>query len=252
MHNTGTVLAKRLRAVALVALCVIMASAMTLALSGCGSNASSDNGSSSSTSQAKYRILDEKLSTEHFGVGFKLGDTTLRDAVEYTMVGLYNDGTVQQLCDKYSDQGVNFDAWQLTSTDATADSVAAATKELGSSEKFIVGFDKEFPPYGYVGDDGQYTGFDLDLAQAVCAKNGWTFVPQPIDWDAKDAELNSGNISCIWNGFTIEGRENTYTFTQPYMDNSQVVCVKADSSINSLADLAGKTVMAQADSAALD
>ncbi len=73
----------------------------------------------------------------------------------------------------------------------------------------------------------------------------------PINWDAKDAELASGAIDCIWNGFTIEGREDQYLWTQPYMDNSQVIVVRSDSGIASLADLEGKVVMAQADSAAL-
>lgn len=116
--------------------------------------------------------------------------------------------------------------------------------------KFVVGFDQDFPPYGYLGDDGQFTGFDLDLAKEVCERNGWEVEYKPINWDAKDLELSSGSIDCIWNGFTIEGRENDYTFTDPYMDNSQVIVVSADSGISSLADLEGKVVMAQVDSAA--
>jgi polar amino acid transport system substrate-binding protein len=115
----------------------------------------------------------------------------------------------------------------------------------------IVGFDAEFPPYGYKDDSGEYVGFDLDLAQEVCNRRGWTLVKQPIDWDSKDMELNSGAIDCIWNGFTMNGRENDYTWSVPYVDNSQVVIVKKDSGINSLSDLAGKTVVVQADSSAL-
>ena len=116
---------------------------------------------------------------------------------------------------------------------------------------FIVGFDAEFPPYGYKDDSGNYVGFDLDLAKEVCERNNWTFKAQPIDWDAKDAELDSGSIDCIWNGFTINGRENDYTWSEPYIDNKQVVVVKSDSGINSLKDLAGKTVETQKDSSAL-
>jgi len=116
---------------------------------------------------------------------------------------------------------------------------------------FIVGFDAEFPPYGYKDDNGEYVGFDLDLAAEVCKRNEWTLVKQPIDWDSKDMELNSGSIDCIWNGFTMNGRESDYTWSVPYIDNSQVVIVKSDSGINQLADLAGKTVVVQADSSAL-
>lgn len=113
-----------------------------------------------------------------------------------------------------------------------------------------VGFDQSYPPYGYVGDDGEFTGFDLDLAAEVAKRNGWELELEPIDWDAKDTLLNSGAITCIWNGFTMENREDDYTFSVPYMLNKQVVVVRADSGISSLEDLAGKTVLTQVDSAA--
>ena len=118
-------------------------------------------------------------------------------------------------------------------------------------DTFIVGFDAEFPPYGYKDDSGNYVGFDLDLAKEVCERNNWTFQAQPIDWDAKDAELDSGSIDCIWNGFTIYGRENDYLWSDPYIDNKQVIVVKSDAGIDSLDDLAGKTVETQKDSSAL-
>ena len=131
---------------------------------------------------------------------------------------------------------------------------SAEQKDTSASAtgKLIVGFDKAYPPYGFVGDDGEYTGFDLDLAKAVADKLGWEIEYNAIDWDAKDADLNSGVINCIWNGFTMEGRENDYTFSKPYMLNAQVVVVKKDSGIASLDDLAGKTVETQLDSAASD
>lgn len=113
-----------------------------------------------------------------------------------------------------------------------------------------VGFDQSYPPYGYVGDDGEFTGFDPDLAAEVAKRNGWDLGLEPIDWDAKDTLLNSGAITCIWNGFTMENREDDYTFSAPYMLNKQVVVVRADSGISSLEDLAGKTVLTQVDSAA--
>ncbi len=129
-----------------------------------------------------------------------------------------------------------------------------ATAEDTSADiaTFTVGFDQSYPPYGYVGDDGEFTGFDLDLAAEVADRNGWEIELEPIDWDAKDTLLDSGAITCIWNGFTMEGREEDYTFSSPYMLNGQVVVVKADSGIENLEDLAGKTVITQVDSAALD
>ncbi|MCD7746552.1 MAG: amino acid ABC transporter substrate-binding protein [Lachnospiraceae bacterium] len=117
---------------------------------------------------------------------------------------------------------------------------------------FTVGFDAEYPPYGYMDDDGEYTGFDLELAQAVCDLLGWELVKTPIDWDAKDMELESGAIDCIWSGFTINGREDDYAWSYPYVDNSQVIVVSEESGITSLDDLAGKIVGVQAASAALE
>lgn len=116
---------------------------------------------------------------------------------------------------------------------------------------FTVGFDAEFPPYGYMDENGEYTGFDLELAQEVCDRNGWTLIKQPIDWDSKDMELSSGAIDCIWNGFTINGREDDYTWSVPYVDNSQVFVVAADSGIATESDLADKIVGVQKDSSAL-
>jgi polar amino acid transport system substrate-binding protein len=126
-----------------------------------------------------------------------------------------------------------------------------ANKTANDNNTFIVGFDAEFPPYGYKDDNGSYVGFDLDLAKEVCERNNWTFVAQPIDWDAKDAEIDSGSIDCIWNGFTIDGREKDYTWSDPYFDNKQIFVVKSSSGISSIADLKDKTVETQKDSSAL-
>lgn len=135
----------------------------------------------------------------------------------------------------------------------SAENEAPATDNAATEErtKLIVGFDAEYPPYGYRNEAGDYVGFDLDLAAEVCERRGWELVKQPIDWDAKDMELNSGSIDCIWNGFTMTGREENYTFSDPYVDNSIVFVVKSDSGLKSKADLAGKVVMTQADSSAL-
>ncbi|ADL06640.1 amino acid ABC transporter substrate-binding protein [Lacrimispora saccharolytica] len=136
------------------------------------------------------------------------------------------------------------------SANETAKETEAGKKEEAGTGTFTVGFDQDFPPMGFVGENGEYTGFDLELAQEVANRLGKKFVPQPIAWDAKDMELESGNIDCIWNGFTITGREEGYTWTKPYMENSQVFVVGKDSSIKTLADLSGKIVEVQADSSA--
>ena len=133
----------------------------------------------------------------------------------------------------------------------SAVSVGAAEIPIEGGMRFVVGFDAEFPPYGYQDDSGEYVGFDLELAQEVCNRKGWELVKQPIKWESKDMELKSGNIHCIWNGFTINGREDNYTWSVPYVDNSQVVIVKSNSAIKKLEDLSGKIVAVQSDSSAL-
>ena len=128
----------------------------------------------------------------------------------------------------------------------------SAAAPAAAKQKLIVGFDAEFPPFGYIAADGSYDGFDLALARELCARLDWDFEAVAIDWNAKDAELSSGNINCIWNGFTCTGREEEYSWSEPYVDNSIVLVVRADSGIRTPADLAGRRVMAQAASSALD
>lgn len=129
-----------------------------------------------------------------------------------------------------------------------------ADTKAGKAEgdTFTVGFDAEFPPYGYQDEKtGEYVGFDLDLAREVCKRNGWEFVPQPIDWDTKDTELNSGNIDCIWNGFTkADDLLDKYTWSESYVNNSIMIAVSADSGIDSIDDLEGKVIASQTGSSA--
>ncbi|MBS1483015.1 MAG: amino acid ABC transporter substrate-binding protein [Clostridium sp.] len=139
-------------------------------------------------------------------------------------------------------------------TTAADTSAEAASTEAAQAESaggtLVVGFDQDFPPMGFLGDDGEFTGFDLELAQEVAKRLGLEYKPQPIAWDSKDMELESGNIDCIWNGFTMTGREDNYTWTEAYMANTQVFVVGKDSGIASQADLAGKVVECQVDSSA--
>ena len=189
----------------------------------------------------KFMMLEDRLSSEEYGIGFKKGNTELRDKVQATLLDMLADGTFDEIAEKWGLEG----SICLTADDEVQEETAA------DDNTFIVGFDAEFPPYGYKNDDGEYVGFDLDLAQEVCDRNGWILKKQPIEWNSKDMELNSGSISCIWNGFTMNGREDAYTWTTPYVDNSQVVVVRKDSGITQLSDLSGKVVAVQADSSAL-
>ena len=186
-----------------------------------------------------FTMLDEHVSSEVYGIGFRLGNTQLRDEVQDALYDMVRDGTFRKIAKDWDLEG-------CICLKAPDENKAADTRKT-----FTVGFDAEFPPYGYQDDNGEYVGFDLSLAEEVCKRNGWTLVKQPIDWDSKDMELESGQIDCIWNGFTINGREDKYTWSVPYVDNSQVVVVSNDSDIKVLSDLSGKVVAVQADSSAL-
>lgn len=118
---------------------------------------------------------------------------------------------------------------------------------------FILGLDDSFPPYGFRDENQNIVGYDIDLAKAVCERIGVELICQPIDWNSKEQELNTEKIDCIWNGFTITPeRLEALSFTEPYVDNSQVVVVKKDSKIKALADMNGKKLGLQAGSSAAD
>lgn len=131
----------------------------------------------------------------------------------------------------------------------------AACGKAGGTKELKLGFDPSFPPMGFRDNDGKYVGFDIDLAEAVVDElaDYDELKLVPIDWDSKDAELASGNIDVIWNGFTMHTgtRDEDYTWTKPYMKNQQKIVVKADSPYQSSADLAGKIVAVQKDSSGL-
>lgn len=116
---------------------------------------------------------------------------------------------------------------------------------------FVMGLDDSFPPMGFRDENNEIVGYDVDLAREVTKRMGVELALQPIDWNAKEQELNTGKIDCIWNGFTITPeRANALTFTKPYVKNAQVVVVRSNSSFKTLADLAGSSVGLQAGSSA--
>jgi polar amino acid transport system substrate-binding protein len=119
--------------------------------------------------------------------------------------------------------------------------------------KFVLGLDDSFPPMGFRDANNNIVGYDIDLAREACKRMGVTLVCQPIDWNAKEQELATGEIDCIWNGFTITPeRLKNLLFTPPYLGNAQVVVVDGKSPYKALADLAGKSVGVQTGSSAED
>ena len=137
-------------------------------------------------------------------------------------------------------------AFSLTACGGASSPNAGAASDnsaKSAGDKFVVGFDANFPPYGYKDETtGEYTGFDLDLAAEVAKRNKWTLEKKPIDWDAKDMQLDSGSVDCLWNGFTMNGREDKYTWSKPYVDNSIVFVTRSADNLKDAAALAGKTL----------
>ena len=126
-------------------------------------------------------------------------------------------------------------------------------KKINDKKVFVMGLDDSFPPMGYRDENNEIVGYDVDLAREVCVRNNWTLKLQPIDWNAKEQELSTGNIDCIWNGFTItEERSRQVNFSEPYLTNAQVVVVREDSPAQNLADFSGKLIGLQAGSSAAD
>lgn len=121
-------------------------------------------------------------------------------------------------------------------------------------EKVIkIGFDATFVPMGYEEKNGRYSGFDIDLANAVFKIYGIKVEWQPIDWDMKETELNNGTIDLIWNGYSVtDERKEILAFSDPYMVNEQVVVAKKSSGIQTIDDMTDKTIGAQAGSSGFD
>ncbi|MCR1839755.1 amino acid ABC transporter substrate-binding protein [Murimonas intestini] len=222
-------------------LSVLLASAMTAAvLAGCGQDKETEK---AGETPAKTEAVTEEAKTEAAETEKKTEAAETEKKTEAAETGEETEAGTEE---------------ETKSDKKIADKVIAESEtkaETGAKtdfkvDKLTVGFDQDFPPMGFIGDDGEYTGFDLELAAEVADRLGAEVVYQPIAWDMKDAELSSGNIDCIWNGFTMTDREDEYTWSEPYMKNDQVFVVRADSGIASEADLAGKVVDVQTDSSA--
>ena len=126
-------------------------------------------------------------------------------------------------------------------------------KAVQDKKAFVLGLDDSFPPMGFRDENNEIVGYDVDLAREVTKRMGVKLILQPIDWNAKEQELNTGKIDCIWNGFTITPeRAEVLTFTKPYLKNAQVLVVRKDSGYKTLKNLSGKTVGLQAGSSAAD
>ena len=134
-----------------------------------------------------------------------------------------------------------------TAETETAETETAETEAAGETQTFIMGIDPEYPPFSYMDNNGDYTGFDVEICQAVCDRLGWEMKVFGVNWDQKLVQLDAGECDCVWSGMTIldSMKENGYVISKPYFYNTQVLLVKDTSGISSSADLAGKVVAVQ-------
>lgn len=121
---------------------------------------------------------------------------------------------------------------------------ACGGRDKPEVDVFTMGIDAEYPPFSYLGDDGEYAGFDVEICKAACEKLGWKFEVFGVNWDNKLIQLDADECDCVWSGMTLlpSMKEAGYVLSDPYFDNSQVMIVKEGSDIKSSADLAGKDV----------
>ena len=134
---------------------------------------------------------------------------------------------------------------------AMASATDSSLTDIQMKQKLVLGLDPTFAPLGFTDENGTIVGFDIDVAREVCLRLGVELVCQPIDWEAKEMELNNKNIDCIWNGMSISpDRMESMSISVPYMRNAMILVVRADSGIESKADLAGKKLGLQGGSTA--
>ncbi len=206
----------------------------------------------SGTSTKKFVVLNDSLDEEEYAIGFRKGDIALGLEVQRILDEMIASGDAAKISKTWFEEDILLkDAAYLKETEAPAGD--ESLNQILQKGKLILGLDDSFPPMGFRDEDNNIVGFDIDLARAVAEKLGVELVLQPIDWDAKEVELASGRIDCIWNGMTVTPeRVEAMFFAKPYLANRQVIIVPEGSSIKTRADLNGKTVALQQGSSSLD
>lgn len=221
---------------------LILALAMTAALFvGCKKNAA-----------VKLSVLTETFGEELYGIGFRNEDVAFGLKIQEAFETVAASDAGKAIEQKWFGEDVILtDTPFLEETEALPED--DSWTKIQEKGYFIVGLDASYPPMGFLDENNEIAGFDIDLAKEVATLLGVEVRFQPIDWDAKELELSSGNIDCIWNGMTItdERIENMY-FTKAYLANEQIIVVKDGGGITDKASLAGKTVGTQAGSSSVD
>lgn len=221
-------------------LSLLLALVMVLGLAACNSSQNPGASPTPAEGSSRYLILDNVLAEEEYGIGFRKNDE-LCTFVDAALKVLKADGKLAEISNQWFGEDIT-----------TIEADAKALDELSPEPReFILGLDDSFPPMGYRDSENNIVGFDIDVATAVCEKLGWTLTLKPIDWNAKEMELESGNVDCLWNGMTLtDERKETFSCSAPYMKNKQIIVVMADSGIKTMDDLKGKKLVLQTGSSA--
>lgn len=226
-----------------VALAVVMATAM---LAGCAGTANEGDAGT-------YTILEENFGSEQYGIAVRNDEVALGAAIQAALDEMNEDGTAAEISTKWFGEDavlkdVDYAEGELVPADD--DNSLKTVQDKGA---LVIGLDTSFPPMGFLDESGEIAGFDIDLANAVAERIGVEAEFQPIDWDAKVLELESGKVDVLWNGLTItDERIEKMLFGKPYLANRQIVIVANDSGITDKAGLEGKKVGVQRDSSAVD
>ncbi len=207
-------------------------------------------GCSQQPESVSYVVKEEKLAAEEYGIGFRSGDIALGRAVADQLSAMIADGTAAKISKDWFAEDIVKDNPYLED-EAIPEGDDSLEKVLQKG-KLVMGLDASFPPMGFLNENNEIVGFDVDLAREVCKRLGVELVLQPINWAAKEMELNSGNIDCIWNGMSIDNERLAAMFIpKAYLANAQVMIAADSSSIQKISDMAGKKVGLQTGSTAL-
>lgn len=207
-------------------------------------------GCSQQPENVSYVVKEEKLAAEEYGIGFRSGDIALGRAVVDQLSAMIADGTAAKISKDWFAEDIVKDNPYLED-EAVPEGDDSLEKVLQKG-KLVMGLDASFPPMGFLNENNEIVGFDVDLAREVCKRLGVELVLQPINWAAKEMELNSGNIDCIWNGMSIDDERLAAMFIpKAYLANAQVMIAADSSSIQKISDMAGKKVGLQTGSTAL-
>lgn len=198
-----------------------------------------------------YIVLDENFGAENYAIGFRRDDNALTLKIQEILDAMIADGAAGEIAVKWFGSDVMLRDVDFPREIKEIEGDTSLQYILDKGE-LVLGLDETFPPMGFRDENGEIVGFDIDLAKEVCKRLGVELKLQPISWKAKEMELSTKKIDCIWNGMSVdEDRIEGFNLSKPYIANKQIIITSESSGIKTKADLAGKNVGAQEGSSAL-